>query len=281
MFPFITIIGKTIGMYQIAMLVGIFTAGIYVCRLCTKNGYDDSDGINFLLLVSMGVFVGGRILYSIVNYQAFIYVVENITRINSFNAFLNTVYLIWGGNVFYGGLLGGILTAIIIFKKRPQWRYLLDFVVPAIPLFHFFGRIGCFLAGCCFGIKSSFGFNFRHSIVEEANGINRFPVQLLEAFINLLLFFILDILRRKNLFKQNIIYLYLLLYSVARFFIEFLRGDEYRGFFFNLSTSQIISILIFCFIIPKIYSLFRHNDLLYKQKTAHNKAVKVRRPLGG
>jgi phosphatidylglycerol:prolipoprotein diacylglycerol transferase len=260
MFPFITIIGRTIGMYQITALVGIFAAGIYVCRLCTKNGHDDSDAINFLLLASIGVLAGGHILYSLVNYQVFILTVKNISNINSLKDVLNAVYHIWGGNVFYGGLLGGMLSAVIILKKRPQYRYLLDYVAPAIPLFHFFGRIGCFLAGCCFGIESSHGFTFHNSIVEEANGISRFPVQLLEAFYNLLLFFILDFLRRKNIFKQNVIYLYLLFYSVARFFIEFLRGDEYRGFFFSLSTSQIISILIFCFIAPKIYRLFWHRD---------------------
>jgi phosphatidylglycerol:prolipoprotein diacylglycerol transferase len=261
MFPFITIIGRTVGMYQITMLAGIFAAGIYVCRLCTKNGHDDSDGINFLLLSSIGVFAGGHILYSIVNYQVFIQAVKNISSINSIENLLNVVYHIWGGNVFYGGLLGGILSTIIIFKKKPQYRYLLDFAVPAIPLFHFFGRIGCFFAGCCFGIESSFGFTFHHSIVEEANGINRFPVQLLEAFVNLLLFFLLDFIRRKNIFKENLIYLYLLFYSVARFFIEFLRDDAYRGFFFVFSTSQIISILIFCFIAPKIFSLFRDRVL--------------------
>jgi phosphatidylglycerol:prolipoprotein diacylglycerol transferase len=269
MFPFITIIGRTIGMYQISILVGIFAAGIYVCHLCKKNGYNDSDGINFLLLISIGVFAGGHILYSIVNYQVFIKVVKNISHINSINSFLSAVYLIWGGNVFYGGLLGGILAAIIIFKKKPQYKYLLDFVTPAIPLFHFFGRIGCFLAGCCFGIESSFGFTYRHSIVQQANGITRFPVQLLEACINLLLFFILDMCRRKNILNKNIIYLYLLFYSVARFFIEFLRGDAYRGLFFNVSTSQIISILIFCCIMPKIYHLFRHRDLLRQSKMNH------------
>ena len=205
MFPFITIVGRTIGMYQITMLVGIFASGIYVSHLCTKNGYDDSDGINFLLLASIGVFAGGHILYSIVNYKVFIQVVKNISNIKSFDNFLSAVNLIWGGNVFYGGLLGGILFAKIIFIKKPQLMYLLDFVTPTIPLFHFFGRIGCFLAGCCYGIESSFGFTFSHSIVEEANGINRFPVQLLEAVINILLFFILDLLRRKELFKQNLI----------------------------------------------------------------------------
>jgi phosphatidylglycerol:prolipoprotein diacylglycerol transferase len=257
MFPFIDIIGRPIGMYQIMMLAGIFAAGIYVSHMCKKNGHDDNDGIIFLLIVSIGVFAGGHILYSIVNYQMFIKVIKNISVINSFENFRSAVYLIWGGSVFYGGLLGGILTAIIILKKRPQYIYLLDIVTPAIPLFHFFGRIGCFLAGCCFGIESSFGFTYDHSIIEEANGINRFPVQLLEAIINILIFFILDIFRRKNFFKQNILYLYLLFYSVARFFLEFLRGDEYRGFVFVLSTSQIISILIFCFVTPKIYSIIK------------------------
>ena len=242
------------------ILAGIFATGIYVTQICKKNGHDDNDGIIFLLIVSIGVFVGGHILYSIVNYRLLIKAIQNIPAINSFEILSGVVLLIWGGNVFYGGLLGGILTAIIIFKKRPQYLYLLDIVTPAIPLFHFFGRIGCFLAGCCFGIESLFGFTFHDSIIEEANGINRFPVQLLEALVNLLIFFILDLFRRKNLFRQNLIYLYLLFYSVARFFIEFLRGDEYRGFIFFLSTSQIISVLIFCFAAPKIYCLFRQKN---------------------
>jgi phosphatidylglycerol:prolipoprotein diacylglycerol transferase len=242
-------------MYQIMILAGIFAAGIYVTRICKKNDYDENDAIIFLLIISIGVFAGGHILYSVVNYQIIINVIKNIHVIDSFENLLIAVTLIWGGNVFYGGLLGGIFTAIIIFRKRPQYRYLLDIVTPAIPLFHFFGRIGCFFAGCCFGIESRFGFTFRHSIIEEANGINRFPVQLLEALVNLLLFFILDNFRRKSFLKQNIIYLYLLFYSIARFFIEFLRGDDYRGFLFALSTSQIISVLVFCFTVPKIYSL--------------------------
>ena len=264
MFPYITVIGRTIGMYQIAILAGIFSMGIYVCRLCKTNGYDDNDGIEFLLVTSVGVFAGGRILYSIVNFHTLIYVIKNIYKITSLQNFFTAVYLLWGGNVFYGGLLGGITAAAILLRKKPQYRYLFDFVTPAIPLFHFFGRIGCFLAGCCFGIESSFGVTFHYSVVDGANGISRFPVQLLEAAVNLLLFFILDFLRRKNVFKQNLIYLYLLFYSVARFFIEFLRGDVNRGFFLFISTSQIVSILIFCFVVPKIYILYSHKNILHQ-----------------
>ena len=261
MVPLFVIFGKTIGMYHIMILSGIIAISVYIIYICKKNAYDENEAIIFLLLISIGVFIGGHILYSIVNYKVLIRVIQNISVITSYEIFLTAVYLVWGGSVFYGGLLGGILTAVIIFKKIPQYRYLNDIVASSIPLFHFFGRIGCFLAGCCFGIESSFGFTFHYSIIEEANNVNRFPVQLLEAFVNLLIFILLNNFRRRNLFKQNIIYLYLLFYAVARFFIEFLRGDEYRGFIFALSTSQIISMLIFCFVVPKIYRLFKYKYL--------------------
>ena len=245
------------------MLAGIFAAGIYVAQVCKKNGYDESDGTIFLLLVSIGIIAGGHVLYSIVNYQTIIRIIKNIHVINSWEIFFNAVYLVFGGSIFYGGLFGGIIAAIIILKKKPQLKYLLDIASPAVPLFHFFGRIGCFLAGCCFGIESDFGFTFSQSIIEEANGVNRFPVQLLEALFNLVLFFILDYFRRKNYFKQGIIYIYLISYSAARFFIEFLRGDEYRGFIFSLSTSQLISILVFCITAPKLYLLLKNKNILF------------------
>lgn len=89
-------------------------------------------------------------------------------------------------------------------------------------------------------------------IVDEANGVNRFPIQLVESFYNLLLFIFIYILYKKNKLKGNLIYLYLSLYAIARFIIEFFRGDSYRGFLFGISTSQIISILIIIFVIANI-----------------------------
>jgi len=247
-------------MYAIMALFGVFASGIYVTQICKKNGKDDSEGIIFLLIISAGMFLGSHILYAIVNYRILFTVINNIQKINSFQAFLETAVLIAGGSVFYGGLLGGLLTAKIIVLKKPRYEYLFDIATPAIPLFHFFGRIGCFLGGCCYGIESKFGVTFRRSLVEKANGVNRFPVQLLEALVCLLLFFILDYLRKKKFFKGHLIYLYLLIYSVVRFFMEFIRGDEYRGLFFGLSTSQIISIAIFCVVAPKTYVFLKNRN---------------------
>lgn len=79
------------------------------------------------------------------------------------------------------------------------------------------------------------------------NDVERFPVQLLEAALNLGLFFLLYYLLNKGKLKGGLFALYLGLYSVIRFLDEFLRGDAYRGFFLGLSTSQVISIILFLF----------------------------------
>ena len=106
---------------------------------------------------------------------------------------------IWGGSVFYGGLLGGILAGAVYLRRKGAalglWASL---TAPAIPLFHVFGRVGCFLGGCCYGLPSAWGFVYRYSPVAEANGVSRFPVQLVEAAWNLVLFLLLARLQRQG-----------------------------------------------------------------------------------
>jgi phosphatidylglycerol:prolipoprotein diacylglycerol transferase len=147
-----------------------------------------------------------------------------------------------------------------VLGKPHNLEYLADITAPAIPLFHFFGRIGCFLGGCCFGIESSFGFTTLHGIIDKANGVNRFPVQLLESLFNIITFFILVKLRKVNRFRKRLLYIYLFMYSTGRFFIEFLRRDDYRGKWLFLSTSQIISLLIFGIVMIKYLSIKKMNN---------------------
>jgi phosphatidylglycerol:prolipoprotein diacylglycerol transferase len=256
------------------ILVGVFVAGIYVCHISKKENYDENDAILFLLLCSIGVFIGGHLLYGIVNYQYIIYLVKNIYLINSANSFITYFVTIFGGSVFYGGLLCGIAVGSLLINKNknaasggmfdPKGNkstgYLPDIVTPSIPLFHFFGRIGCFLGGCCFGIESKFGLLYTRSIVEEANGIKRFPVQLLEAVFNILLFVILSNLRKKQLFRRSLLYIYLIMYAFGRFFIEYLRGDDFRGKWLFFSTSQILSIIVLGVAIIKLVSRHYSNS---------------------
>lgn len=248
MLPYITVFGKDLSTYALMSLIGLFASGIYICRKAKKRNYDDNNFIIILLLSCIGVFLGGHLLYGITQFEKIIELFSDLDYyIKSFNDIINAFILIFGGSVFYGGLIGGTAVGLFYMKKKNyNISEYSDIIAPGIPLFHFFGRIGCFLGGCCFGIESSFGFTAHgNELLPILNDIQRFPVQLLEAVLNLVLFFILSRLLDKNKFKGGLFPLYLLLYSIIRFFDEFLRGDTYRGFLFGLSTSQIISIFIF------------------------------------
>jgi phosphatidylglycerol:prolipoprotein diacylglycerol transferase len=262
MFPYVILLGGKFSMYQILSLCGIFAAGIYAYRAAKRIQYSKRDIIVFLLISGAGAFLGGHILYGLLHFR-------RLAVLGSAGGFFNGTRAAFGGSVFYGGLAGGIAAAFLYSKKTGNdFQYLADLLTPAIPLFHFFGRIGCFLAGCCFGIESFIGFTYTHSLVNKANGINRFPVQLLESLLNLALFFILLKTKKSNSRKGNQLFLYLLLYSLERFFLEFIRGDEYRGKWLVFSTSQWISVFIFIISAIKLYrALFRSPSADKNQKS--------------
>lgn len=261
MYPIVSFFGKTITTYFIFSLIGIFVAGTFACKLSKKRGEDDNETIIVMLFASIGAILGGHILYGITNFS----LLPILLTAESFSQFLEYIVSIFGGSVFYGGLIGAIISAFITirFRKLPLNIYS-DILATIIPLFHCFGRVGCFLGGCCYGIESHFGFTAHgNMLVPEVNDVSRFPVQLLEAFFNLLLFFVLLYIYNKSLsnkkFQGKILFIYLISYSIIRFCDEFLRGDKIRGFIFGLSTSQFISVWIFfisvsCLIIIKIKS---------------------------
>ena len=210
--------------------------------MAKKFDYDYSELIIFLLFVSIGVIAGSHLLYTVVNYNNIIYISGNIKKINTFEKLFNVLNYLFGGSVFYGGLLGGLIAGHIVSKNK--YRKFFDISIASIPLFHFFGRIGCFLGGCCYGIENNIGFIYTKNPIIEANGVKRFPVQILEAIFDLALFFLLNHLLQHKKIKSSLLSVYLSIYAAGRFFIEFFRGDTYRGIWFSLSTSQIISILI-------------------------------------
>ena len=257
MFPYIELFGRELGFYSLMLLCGIFTAGVYACRMAVRQKYDYSEIVIFMLLLSTGAIIGSYLSYVLVNYINIVYLVKNINQINTFNKMLSALRYIFGGSIFYGGLLGGLLTGHILIKKNSNNKKFVDIVAVNIPLFHFFGRIGCFLGGCCFGIPSKIGFIYTNNPIVEANGITRFPVQLLEAVFNFLLFLLLNHFFKIEKYKNKLIYVYLLVYATGRFFIEFLRGDAYRGIWLFLSTSQIISILILLIVLSKNYIIHK------------------------
>ncbi len=247
MFPQVFIFGKAISNYALVALIGGLTAGAVFCRLIRKRGLNDNDAIAFLLIVSLGVMLGGHLLFGLTQWQYFPELFRQTNMIDR----LYTLNAIFGGSVFYGGLFGGIAAGLAAIKiiHLPKTVYA-DCIAPIIPLFHGIARIGCFLAGCCYGVESKIGFTATgNPFVPAVNGVSRFPVQLLEAICNLLLaIFLLLLLRRSaqcNSLRSELIWIYFAVYSSVRFADEFLRGDNIRGFIGFLSTSQWISILLF------------------------------------
>ena len=244
MYPYITLFNKEITTYAIMTLIGVLVVGFLCIRRCKKYSFDDNKMIALLLFGALGAFIGGHLLYGIVNIPLIIQVFQRIEEIESFQTVIELLQIIFGGSVFYGGLFGALLASFWYAKKAKLDVKVASYIVtPFIPLFHFFGRIGCFLYGCCFGIESKWGITY-HNYLFDLKPVQRIPVQLYEAGFNLVLFLILLWLEKKGKFKNSILAFYLVMYAMGRFFLEFLRGDTYRGIYFGLSTSQWISIII-------------------------------------
>jgi len=159
------------------------------------------------------------------------------------------------GGVFYGGLIGAILSGYLLMRRYqlPWWKTA-DACAPGIAIGNFFGRQGCFAAGCCWGKPTTlpWGVKFTelgHEITGVPLDVRLHPTQLYESFAMLLVFFFLLWLHRHRRFNGQVILFYALLYSVIRFAIEFLRDDP-RGDLFGLttltglSTSQLISLIV-------------------------------------
>ena len=232
-----------IGSYAICAVVGIFTAFPLAVRRYQKLTGDGIPLIFVCFFAAVGVFIGMHLLYGITNISYW----SELTKAADLKEFTRLFKSIFGGSVFYGGLIGGIIAGGISIKvqKLPA-DTAADCLAPAIALFHGFARIGCFMAGCCYGVEWEHGIRFTSSIVESANGVPRVPVQLIESGFEFLLaallwFLLLKVPRSCG----KLLPLYLLIYSAGRFALEFLRGDEYRGSLFGLSTSQLISIPLF------------------------------------
>lgn len=244
MIPPVEFLGKTITIYPIMALIGVFVSGIFACKQAVKRGLDDNDMICVLLFCAIGALLGGHMLYGLLQLPVMLQTFRILFTEGVSQAFWNGLIQTFGGSVFYGGLFGAMVTGGLYYKKKGFPPVFADLTAMVAPLFHTFGRIGCFLGGCCYGIPCDFGFIYTQNPIAMANGVRRFPVQLLEALFCFCLFLLLFSLFRRGRCKNRLLALYLGVYSVGRFFLEYLRGDDYRGFLWGLSTSQLISILL-------------------------------------
>lgn len=230
--------GHFIAYYGFMIVIGIVAAA-FIANIQIKKFHLDWN--NFLIICGMsGLFgiMGAKILYLLISIP--IIEPERLSDLSYVSTLMN------GGFVFYGGLIG-VFPALYLCKKKFGIfvSEYLQYCIGCIPIVHGFGRIGCYLVGCCHGIPYDGWFSVTYSdSLYAPNGIALLPVQLLEAFgefvIGMILLF--SCKRQKGI---SAIAMYLILYSVMRFFLEYLRGDLIRGGLYIFSTSQYISIAVF------------------------------------
>ena len=205
---------------------------------------DDKNLIlDFLLLAFFSALVGGRIGY-VLFYNLPYYLSHPLAIISPYGGGANTLIGIYGMSS-HGALLGVILASLVFLKKRKiiflRWA---DFVVPAVALGYFFGRLGNFLNGELYGrVTTSFwGMYF---LADPSN--LRYPSQLLEAFLEgIILFAVLWKMRKLDLTEGSLFCVYLMGYATARIVAEFFREpDPQIGFIFGfLTMGQILSLLM-------------------------------------
>ena len=227
------------------VLVGAVLAVLLSWLLRKKSALDwNGEVVDAIIYAVLLGFAGMKILYWIVTPDVF-------KTAFSDGFFRGILSLLMEGMVFYGGLLGGILGVFLTArKKKRNFFEFTDLMAPCFCVAHAFGRIGCLLTGCCYGVAvgetTQFGVLTYGGAcaVKYLNGTMRLPVPLFEAIFLLLLCAALVLIFRKEKHLGTTTGWYLILYALWRFVIEMFRGDAERGKFGPLYTSQWISILI-------------------------------------
>lgn len=230
--------------YSLMALLGVLVA-IFITIAYMKRIKKDS---NYLLSLALTGIV------SIISGIVFACLFQNV-----YNFLSNPSHYYFSfAMTFYGGFFGGVLTFILMYflylrkKFGPTIREILVVAPGAIALAHGFGRIGCFLAGCCYGKVT----NAWYGVYFPVLGKTVIPIQLFEAIFLFLLSFVLLFLAFKRNYKFTMI-IYLLSYAIWRFFIEFIRDDPRGTFFKVLSPSQSWSILLLLISFP-LFFIFKN-----------------------
>jgi phosphatidylglycerol:prolipoprotein diacylglycerol transferase len=230
--------GITVYSYGFLIALGAIAGVAYMAREGKKEVGLTFDQANTLFLfIFVAAFAGGKIFLF---FEDVPFYIDHPKRL-----------LTGRGFVFYGSFLFAIPVMLYFFRMNKLPAYpMLDVMAITTCLVHAFGRLGCFMAGCCYGIPttSALGVTFTHeACFAEPLGTPLHPTQLYEAGYIVAVMIVLLFLRDRRKFKGQLFLLYLMLYAVGRFVIEYFRGDLQRGFIVEniISHSQLIAILVF------------------------------------
>lgn len=249
MFPFIEITEQfKIPLYATIFMLGFFLAVILARKLAPSFCATKEDVTYAAAYAAIGILIGSKVVYFITKLPNIVVKYDTFFKIIKESPLYAMQYA-FGGFVFYGGLIGAIAAVWIYCKQyKVPFAPLVDIYAPLIPFVHAFGRIACFCSGCCYGKEyhGPFAVQFPYNEqIPELSEVPRIPVQLIETCTNFIVFGVIFYLAKKKKLKSGqMMGIYLVYYSIARFFLEMLRGDELRGSISIFSTSQLISVLL-------------------------------------
>lgn len=258
--------------YGVLVALALVAALFAVVRLGRREGLETNRLIDFSTWLIVVGLVGAKVLMVLTDWTFY---QQNPRELFSWAT-------LQAGGVFYGGFVAATLFALWYVRVyQLPFLKVFDVYAPAIALGQSIGRLGCFAAGCDYGkpttsfLHVAFTNPTSHELTGVPLGIPLQPVQVYESLATLSIFGILLWRYCRKLRDGQIFLIYLSLYAVARFFLEFLRGDEDRGFVFNhlLSTSQFIALL--ALLAAAVLAIFLHarSPRPALQQTAHGGAV--------
>jgi phosphatidylglycerol:prolipoprotein diacylglycerol transferase len=237
-------------MVALAFLAGLWTAS----RRAPLTGIAGEKILDLGPWLIVGAIIGARTLY-VTSYWN-----EQFAR----DPFPEIFMVQRGGLVYYGGLIGASLAGIVYaqLKKVPLWK-LADVIAPSVALGYVFGRIGCFLNGCCFGRECSLPWRVTYPAPHATHPVGGVatpvhPTQIYDSLLNLGLYLFLAWLYRRKKFDGQIFAAYLVCYAFTRSFVEMFRGDYPQHYLGGWATpAQLISMGILAagaalfFILPR------------------------------
>ncbi len=229
--------------YGLMVALGYLAAILYLTRSAGKAGIPKDDLADLIFYPVLSGIVGAKLFYAVTYWDQF-----GPDAVSRAAAVLRTFQY---GFVFYGGLIFGAAAFFLVCRRKgvPPFTAA-DLFAPALALGHAFGRVGCFLAGCCHGSPTSCPVSVVFTDpASEVNplylGVPLHPTQLYESAGNLLIFWTLHRALARRYRPGAVLALYAALYSALRFSVEFLRGDDRGAVHFGLSPAQLISAAVF------------------------------------
>jgi phosphatidylglycerol:prolipoprotein diacylglycerol transferase len=201
--------GHEIRWYGLMVALGFLVATVHWTLLGVRRGKRLDYGVDFGFLVMVTGMLGGRLGYVIAHPGRFL---EQPGRILRFDE---------GGLVFYGGLILAILAVVVWARRKGEHPLdVLDFAMTGLPLGHAFGRVGCFINGCCYGAPAGVGW------ATEAAGVLRHPIQLYEVLFNVGFYVVLNAGYSRRPRPGTLLALYLMVYPAWRIASAGWRGDK-------------------------------------------------------